>query len=181
MRPLIRDDILKTLEDVITAMKAQDYVKLRELSNHTIHDASIFQEDDPLALAVLVYALSKIFQRCIEKNQVCPVVLPTLEKARDVLSQNDEDSYRSIIKNLLREIGEIDQQMKLYIQEVIENARIKKGSKIHEHGISIARTAELLGISQWELQNYIGKTQEENHYDGVRVEDRIGFTREMFK
>lgn len=181
MRPIIREDILNTLQDVIRAIKDQDFVKLRELSNHTIHDASIFQEDDPLALAVLVYALSKVYQRCVERNKSCPVVLPALERAREVLAQDDEDSYRTVIKNLLREVGEMDTQMKLYIQEVIENARIKKGSKIHEHGISIARTAELLGVSQWELQSYIGQQQEENHYDGVRIEDRVGFTRQMFK
>jgi len=181
MRPIIREDILKTLQDVIIALKAQDYIKLRELSNHTIHDASIFQEDDPLALAVLVYALSKVFQRCVEKHQVCPTVLQPIERAREVLSQGDEDSYRSIIKNLLREIGDMDNQMKMYIQEVIENARIKKGSKIHEHGISIARTAEILGVSQWELQTYIGQQQEENHYGGVRIEDRLVFTRNMFQ
>jgi len=181
MKPIIREDILNTLQDVIRAIKAQDYAKLRELSNHTIHDASIFQEDDPLALAVLVYALSKVFLRCAEKNQSCPAVLPAIERAREVLSQGDEDSYRSLIKYLLREIGEIDQQMKLYVQEVIENARIKKGSKIHEHGISIARSAELLGVSQWELQTYIGQQHEENHYDGIRIEERIRFTREIFK
>lgn len=181
MKPIIREDILNTLQDVIRAIKSQDYAKLRELSNHTIHDASIFQEDDPLALAVLVYALSKVFLRCAEKNQSCPAVLPAIERAREVLSQGDEDSYRSLIKYLLREIGEIDQQMKLYVQEVIENARIKKGSKIHEHGISIARSAELLGVSQWELQTYIGQQHEENHYDGIRIEERIRFTREIFK
>lgn len=181
MRPIIREDILGTLQEVIRAIKDQDFVKLRELSNHTIHDASIFQEDDPLALAVLVYALSKVFLRCAEKNQSCPAVLPAIERAREVLAQGDEDSYRSLIKNLLREIGDIDQQMKLYVQEVVQNARIKKGSKIHEHGISIARTAEILGVSQWELQNYIGQQQEENHYDGVRIEDRINFSRGLFK
>lgn len=181
MRPIIREDILNTLQDVIRAIKDQDFVKLRELSNHMIHDASIFQEDDPLALAVLVYALSKVYQRCVERNKSCPVVLPALERAREVLAQDDEDSYRTVIKNLLREVGEMDNQMKLYIQEVIENARIKKGSKIHEHGISIARTSEILGVSQWELKTYIGQQHEENHYDGVRIEDRIRFTRNMFQ
>jgi hypothetical protein len=181
MRPIIREDILGTLQDVIRAIKDNDFVKLRELSNHTIHDASVFQEDDPLALAVLVYALSKVAQRCVEQGKSCPVVVPALERAREVLIQYDDDSYRSIIKNLLREIGDVDQQMKLYIQEVIENARIKKGSKIHQHGISIARTAEILGVSQWELQSYIGQQHEENHYDGVRIEDRIKFTRNMFQ
>ena len=45
------------------------------------------------------------------------------------------------------------------MQEVIEEAKIKKGYKLHEHGISLGRTAEILGISQWELMNYVGKTK----------------------
>ncbi len=181
MRPIIKEDILAALKEVIEALKKEDYSALSELSNHTIHDASIFQEDDPLTIAVLVYALSKCIQRCLERNQVCPTVAPALEKAYTALENDDDNEYRAIIKNLLREIGDMDAQLKLYIQEVVEKARIKKASKLHEHGISIARTAELLGLSQWELQNYIGKVVTEIPSDGIKVTDRLRRTRELFR
>ena len=82
---------------------------------------------------------------------------------------------------VLSEIGKCDAKLKVYIQEVLQQSKIKKASKLHEHGISIARTAELLGLSQWELQNYIGKTVTEIPHDGVRVRDRVKLTRELFK
>lgn len=181
MRPIIKEDILDVLTKVIEALKKEDYSALSELSNHTIHDASIFQEDDPLTLAVLIYALSKCIQRCIERRQACPVVVPSLQKAHDALEQDDDNAYRAVVKNLLKDIGEMDAQLKLYIQEVIEKAKIKKASKLHEHGISIARTAELLGLSQWELQNYIGKTVTDIPHDGLKVGERLRRARELFK
>lgn len=181
MRTIIKEDILDTLSKVIEAIKQEDYSALSELSNHTIHDASIFQEDDPLTFAVLVYALSKCIQRCLERRQTCPAVAPSLQKAYDSLEQDNDNAYRAVIKNMLREIGEMDAQLKLYIQEVIEKAKIKKASKLYEHGISIARTSELLGLSQWELQNYIGKTVVDVAHDGMKVSERLRRARELFK
>lgn len=181
MRQIIKEDIQNVLKKVIEAVKKEDYSTLTELSNHTIHDASIFQEDDPLTLAVIVYALSKIIHRSIETNKPRPEVLPSLEKALKALENDDDNEYRAIIKNILREIGQYDTQLKLYIQEVIQQARIKKASKIYEHGISIARTAELLGLSQWELQNYIGKTMIEVPHDGPKVTERLRKARELLQ
>jgi hypothetical protein len=181
MRPIVKEDILAVLQKVMEALKQEDYSELAALSNHTIHDASIFQEDDPLTLAVLVYALSKVIGRCMERKQACPAVAPTLQKAHDALKQDDDNAYRALMKNLLREIGQYDAQLKFYIQEVIQQARIKKASKLHEHGISIARTAELLGLSQWELQNYIGKTVVDVPHDGLKVTERLRKARELFR
>ena len=181
MKPIIKEDILKVLNLAEAALAKQDYLELSRISNHTIHDASIFQEDDPLTLAVLMYALSKVIQRCVERNHACPIVLPQLRSARDALNVDDENGYRSAIKNLLHDIGAYDSQMKLYIQEVVQKARIKKGTKLHEHGISMARTAELLGLSQWELQTYIGQTITEAPPQGLPVSERIKRARELFK
>ncbi len=181
MRPIIKEDILDVLKKVIEALKTEDYAALSELSNHTIHDASIFQEDDPLTIAVLIYALSKCIQRCIERRQACPAVVPSLQKAHDALEQDDDNAYRAVVKNILKDIGAMDAQLKLYIQEVIEKAKIKKASKLYEHGISIARTAELLGLSQWELQNYIGKTVTDIPHDGLKVGERLRRARELFE
>jgi len=181
MRQIIKEDIQNVLNKAIEAIKKEDYSTLTELSNHTIHDASIFQEDDPLTLAVVVYALAKIIHRSIETNKPRPEVLPALEKALKSLENDDDNEYRAIMKNLLQEIGQYDSQLKLYIQEVIQQSRIKKASKLHEHGISIARTAELLGLSQWELQNYIGKTMVEVPHDGPRETERLKKAREILE
>jgi predicted transcriptional regulator len=56
--------------------------------------------------------------------------------------------------------------MKPYIQEVLRKASINKASKIYEHGISLGQTAQLLGITQWELSEYSGQTNvSDNDYN----------------
>jgi len=46
--------------------------------------------------------------------------------------------------------------MREIIQEVLRKASINKASKIYEHGLSLAKTSKLLGITQWELSEYVG-------------------------
>ena len=51
---------------------------------------------------------------------------------------------------------------------------------MHEHGISVARTAEILGIGQWELMNYIGKTWGPEFVSDQDVQKRIAVARKLF-
>lgn len=180
MRQIIRDDLMMVLRKAIAAYEQRDFVELTSLSNHTIHDASIFQEDDPLSMAVFMYALSKVVERCAERAHSCPIVVPQMKTALFALERDDENAYRAVMKDLIREIGSYEAQLKMYIQKVIEKAKIKKGSKIHEHGISVARSAELLGLSQWELQVYIGKGLHELKTT-IPVSERLRKARELFK
>jgi len=45
-----------------------------------------------------------------------------------------------------------------YIKDIFEKARINKAFKLYEHGLSSQQTAELLGISSWDLASYIGQS-----------------------
>ncbi len=181
MQDVIKKDILAVLEQALSALQAQDYHALGELSNHIIHDASVFQDDDSVSVAVLVYALGKVAQRCCEQQVSCVHFPPIIAQARDLLAQGREEEYRAVVRRLIDEIRKLDDKLKLYITEVMEKARVKKASKLHEHGISLARTAELLGVSQWELQDYIGKTTIADVGMGISASHRLNKAREWFR
>ncbi|MEK6857727.1 MAG: hypothetical protein AABX39_04025 [Nanoarchaeota archaeon] len=180
MLPQVKEDVINVLDLSLNALKKEQHQDLGEISNHIIHDASVFQDDDSLSVAVLIYALSKIVQRCCEKGISYSPVISSLETARDALKKDDFGRYNSSIQNVFKFITKIDSKIKLYIQEVIERAKIKKGSKLHEHGLSIARTAEILGISQWELTEYISKVSYETVKESVNVKERLKRARELF-
>lgn len=180
MNPIVKKDILAVLENVLRALKEKDYSALAELSNHVIHDASIFQDDDSVSFAILIYALSKTLQRCVECGVQFTKFEGLLAEARDSLKNDNHELYKSKIQSLFGVIQSADDKLKLYIEEVIHKAKIKKGSKMHEHGISVARTAEILGISQWELMNYIGKTWGPEFVSDEDVKKRIAVTRKLF-
>ena len=63
MKEEIRKDLLKVLEKVVPALRSEDSRELKWLSNNTIHNAGIFQDRDSVSLAVILYSLSKIFER----------------------------------------------------------------------------------------------------------------------
>jgi hypothetical protein len=105
---------------------------------------------------------------------------PPLRDALDALKRDDEVGYRSAVKVLVSVVSRADSKMKLYIQEVFDQARLKKGSKLHEHGLSLAKTAEVLGIGLWELQSYVGKQVYPADVVARDVSRRLAFARSLF-
>ncbi len=183
MDEVVKKDILRVLSDVTNILKVEeekDVADLRELSNHVIHDASIFQDEDSVSIAILIYSLSKVIERREGKLNY-KVLLGLIRDAKNDLEQNRIDGYRKVIKKLFRFISTIDTKLKLYIEQVINQAEIKKGSKLYAHGISLGRAAEILGISQWELMFYIGKTKLPDIKGGVSVRQRLSYARGLFK
>ncbi len=180
MLPIVKKDVVDILKEAITALNNNQHHKLSELSNHVIHDASIYQDSDSLTIAVFVYALSKVVQRCCERNIDYTSIVPKLTSLLNSLQQDNYKKYNRELQSVMRFIEKIDDKLKLYIEEVMDKAKIKKASKLHEHGLSIGRTAEILGISQWDLLNYIGKTEVAPVREMKRINERLNYARELF-
>ena len=182
MESAVRNDALQIINGVIEILETKeekDTMELKELSNNTIHNASVFQDECSVSVAVLIYALSKIIERNPEFDY--RGVFRFLKDARDDLENDKEDDFHAAIEKLFSEISKLDSKIKLYVQEVINQAQIKKGSKLCEHGLSCAKASQILGISQWELMNYIGKTNlAENAAQIISVRARLKFARSLF-
>ena len=183
MNEIIRKDVISILSQAIGILEVKEeknVAELRALSNHTIHDASVFQDECSISIAILIYSLSKIIERKQWDIDSKPI-MDLLKSAKKSLEDNNFEDYNKIIKRIFGIISTVDNKLKMYIEDVIKQAQIKKGSKLHEHGISIARAAEVLGISQWELMNYIGKTKlTDKMPDIIDVRARIKFARSLF-
>ncbi len=183
MHDIIKKDIIAVLTELIEILKVKeesDILEIKKLSNHVIHNASVFQDEDSISIAILIYSLSKIIERK-EKDLDYGKLLSMLNSCISSLKNNEDESFRKSIKNIFNFIRSIDEKLKLYIHEVINQAQIKKGCKLCEHGISIARASEVLGISQWELMHYIGKTTLIDQFsEPVNVSYRLKIARSLF-
>jgi len=183
MDTIVKADILSVLAgfiDILKVKEERDISDVRELSNHTIHNASIFQDEDSVSIAILIYSFSKIMERQQKELSYKPFI-SLAQKAYFYLSKDNVNAYRFSIKKLFSFVSAFDKQLELYIEEVISQAQIKKGSKIYEHGISLARVAEIIGISQWELMNYVGKTTITDSNPLTDIKNRLKFARSLFK
>jgi len=186
MEYVIKKDIISILRKAIQIIKQEDIPALDELSNHTIHNASIFQDKDSIKIAVIIYALSKIIHRSEqitdEWDKAKEMILGDFKKARFFLETNKEENYRELTKQILSNVGKIDTKLKLYVEDVLEKAKIVKGSKLYEHGISVEKAADMLGISQWDLLSYIGKTQIIDRYEEevIPITKRLDYAKSLF-
>jgi len=178
MNETVRANIIRLLQDSLAAIRKNDSFKLKELSSTNVHSASIFQDEDSLSISVAIYALSKVIERTSRKK----AIVSHLETALKAARSSNQEKYRSIIKSLLNTIEVEDYRLKKFVSSVIEQAQVKKGCAICEHGISIGRTANILGLTQWELMGYLGKTHAaEQSSEMVPTEKRLALARRIFK
>ncbi len=182
MEEIIRKDLLSVLRKTLEIIKQPkpDPYELRNISNHTIHNASIFQDEYSLSIAIITYALSKINERMRGRINFS-AIRNDLKNAISCLEKEKKENYSKAISAILSDIAKLDQQFKMYVQEVIHQASIRKATAIYEHGVSASKTAELLGISLWELSDYLGATNVyEKDTDITSVRQRLQYTRSLF-
>ena len=183
MKELIRKDILKILQrltDILEKKEEQDYIELKGLSNRTIHNSSIFQDEDSISIAVMVYAIAKMMDRGMS-DRIYNMIFSKLISAKDAMEKSDQKIYRKEIKYLFKIISKSDEKLKLYVGDVISQAQMKKAGKIYQHGLSVGTVSDLMGISQWELLRYLGSTSVvEDEYDPKDIRKRLNFARTVF-
>ena len=84
--------ILKVLKKVQGCLEREDYVKIKHLSNQVIHKASIDQDPDIIALAVIIYSLSKLIER---------------ESYKDEENEELDEKFREDFDSLKDDIGDL--------------------------------------------------------------------------
>jgi hypothetical protein len=181
-------NVLDILEKAKVAIESNDSIQLKKLSNRTIHTASTAQDTDSILLAVIMYTLSKIIERpefeSKEIKHFCSVCSVNFDKAISSLKKQRMKQFSKSLEGIQRSISKLSPDNKNYVKEVLHKARINKAVKIHEHGISLAKTAELLGVSLWELSSYASSKRrderEKGISDSVSVKQRVKIAEGIF-
>ena len=158
-----KENVLRILEETREAIKKEDSIKLKELSDHTIHTASTSQDPENISIAVIVYSISKIIER--EKyreysgwKEFYKTILSLTDNLIKDLQKNDDKKLSQDLGLIQKSINKLSGDFKKNIQDVFRKASINKASRIYEHGISMEKTASLLGITMFELASYAGQT-----------------------
>jgi hypothetical protein len=182
-----KENILRIFEETKEALAEGDAAKIKLLSNQTTNTASLTHDPDNIAVAVIVYSLSKIVEREDYKklpgwNNFYNIYIGAIDKIIFALRKNDEKTFRVNIELIRRAIDKLSGKLKNYIQDVFRKSRINKASKLYEHGISMEKTASLLGVTMFELANYVGQKEvaEIPEVKTISVRSRIKLAMEMF-
>ncbi len=157
------ENVLRILKDTKEAIKHGDATKIKNLSNQTTNTASLTQDPDNIAVAVIIYSIGKIMERHDYQqlrgwSNFYRIVGSSLDKAIINLSKGNEKGFRVHFEMIRKAINKLSGKLRKYIKEVFRSAEINKASRLYEHGISMEQTAKLLGITMYELADYAGKT-----------------------
>lgn len=181
-------NILRILEESQKSFKRDDAGELKALSNQTIHSASLTQDPDNVIVAVVVYVIGKILERENYRklpgwDQIYQGITNNLDRAIKSLKEEDLEGFRVAMGELRQSSNKIESDLRDYIRDIFYKASINKAFKIYEHGISSERTAEVLGVSLWDLSSFIGQTTvNESHFNStLPIAERVKITEDFFK
>ena len=188
MKDSIRKEIIVSLKESIAAIKKNDLASLINQSNQILSNTPIYQDKSSISLAVIIYAISKILSKKEYENyKHWPIfksnLMKSLRSSQEFLERGDISSYYNRIKFIMEDLNAIEKDMGVFIEHVINSSKIKRASKIHLQGLSAGRTAEMLGISEWELLDYIGHSKEFTETPlniSKSVLDRLAYAKKIF-
>jgi len=156
-------NVLRILRQTKKFIEEDNAHELKGLSNQTVHAATIFQDADNIIVAVLVYSIGKILERDHYREmegwaEFYESTTKNLELAIKSLEKNNLDNARIYLGRIRNSLNKITGDLSQYIKDVFKKAEINKAFKLYEHGLSTEKTAELLGVSLWDMASYIGQS-----------------------
>ena len=182
-----KENVLRIFQETKEAIAKGDVAKIRNLSNQTTNTAALTHDPDNIAVAVVIYALSKVmgredYRKLPGWNNFYNIYIGAIDKILVALQKNDEKTFRQNIELIRNAINKLSGKLKDYIQDVFRRASINKASRLYEHGISMEKTSKLLGVTQFELADYAGrgKIPDAPETKTVNVRSRIKLVMDMF-
>jgi len=181
------DNILRILRSAKSFVEEDRPNELKSLSGQTIHVATISQDADNLIVAVLIYSLGKVMEREHYRkmegwDEFYEAVVKNLGEAAQKLDKGDVSGTRKNLGAIRNSLNKIEGDLGRYIKDVFRKAEINKAFKLYEHGLSSEQTADLLGVSLWDLASYIGQSNIGDAKVAVSmpVKKRVGIAEEIF-
>lgn len=176
-------DSLKKLRD---AVEKNDIGSMRALSSFLIRTSVDTQDEDVIAITMISYSLSKVFQKSHFRgsskwNAFCSTVSDYLSSSILCIENKDLSGMRINFRHIFTNLIQIDSEVGHYVDWVIDKAKIKHASTLYALGFSLGMSAQLTGASIWELMQYAGKTKIVDEEDvSISLQNRLNIARKIF-
>lgn len=172
-------NIVRVLKKARKHLREGEYDSLGRLSDETIDSATVHQDALNVIVAVLVYSMYKVFQRENYRrmkgwDRFYALVIEKVDLMVKSGQKGDREGMLQVAGEIRHSLNFLYGDLGDYIKDVFRKAEINKAFRLYEHGISGARTANLLGVSLWDLSSYIGqaKVNEANSEDSIHFSKR---------
>lgn len=182
----IKQILLEVTSEIIEALKSENSIKLGEIFNKRTKIFDISQDSTLISLSLITYALKKLIERQKTNDyknwkQIFSQIITSFNLLEMQFEKDDKRGYRRTLKRIITLVEKLDSELLMYFEEIMDKSKLKEGYKMFEQGFSLGRVSELIGVSRWELTNYIGKTNLIDQESGVDItKERIKIVKELF-
>ncbi|MDD5111602.1 MAG: hypothetical protein PHG85_03590 [Candidatus Altiarchaeota archaeon] len=155
---------------VINALKKRDINELREISHQCSEEAALGQDERKIQAAIVTYCFNKLLSKVHYRDKVDELTNASIEAAT-----------RGDFPKVLALIEEFDRKYSFFEGSLVQKAKVKVASRLYSSGLSIARSAELLGASVSDVLDYVGVTRVHSDVQSMTVAERLKIARSVFK
>jgi len=152
------------ISKLISLIIKKDIEGIHILENQTLEVAITKNNKDYSSLCIIMYGLRKMMSKGhINTNDVWKKsennILNELKNGLFDLNSNKTDNFRKTLMDIENEIRNTDKELGHYINQIIDDARIKLASSAYAYGLSASQASDLFSISKDQLMNFVGVTK----------------------
>lgn len=182
MKEVIRKELkslLRSVVDILSVKERKDFEELKELSFKGIESVAAYKDFDLISLTVLIYSTYKIYNGV--KDDDYKDLLAEYQFALSHIESGNLGRYNKSIKLLYNIVSKFDASVKDHLDDVMHAAKIKQSSILLSKGLSMGQAAGLMGLSNWDLQQYAGSnvTKDLGHEKNP-VDERYSLAKVIF-
>jgi hypothetical protein len=170
--------VLKSLIKILSSKNISSS-DLKSLGNRLMDNISLFKDKNCISLSVLIHSLYKIFSKNSEMDR--SLLKGLIEQA--LRNINSDLDFENSLKSIFVHIKKYDDNLDRSVIQILRHAQIKKGLKVYEYGVSIGEAANTIGVSRWEILEYLGSSTiiDREGAEPTTSKQRFLFTRGIFK
>ena len=128
----------------------------------------------------MIYSLDKVLETERFKSDALRArALTEIANAISALKQNNFNLYKKSVDKLISSIKSFTKKFSVYVEDVLKFAKVKKGTMMYEHGVSLGTAAKATGASKWNLMKAIGE-RHEKPWEPISIETRLKVIRSLF-
>jgi len=158
------DSLSEIISKLINLIIKKDIDEIHVLESQTLEIAVTKDDRDYSSLCIIMYGLRKMMSKGhINTNEVWKKaennILNELKNCSFDLNSSKINDFRQTIKYIEDEIRKTDKELGHYINQIIDDARIKLASSAYAYGLSASQASDLFSISKDQLMNFVGVTK----------------------
>ncbi len=172
-------DIGTLIGQSVDALELRDALALRRVSADALSEAAIEGHRELILLALVDYALSKILSKTHYRGLSGKFYSDIKRHFIDARAGPKAETIKHLerIEDL---VIKLDTEEGNYSENVIEKAKVKKGAKLYEQGLSLRRASELTGADPVAVLHYVGGSKIHEFKASGKSADRLETARRVF-